>query len=56
MQEFRDEPSCKEAAMEEFDEHIGQQITINKSDGPVVVRVVSCYIDDVGNLVGKRYV
>ena len=35
------EPSCEEATMEELDEHIGQQITIKKSDGPVVVKVVS---------------
>ena len=41
--------------MEELDEYIGQQITIKKYDGPVVVKVVSRYRDDAGNLVGKRH-
>ena len=50
------EPSCEEAAMEELDEHIRQQVTISKADGPIVVKVVSRYRDDAGNLVGKRNV
>ena len=41
--------------MEELDEHIGQQITIKKSDGLVVVKVVSRYGDDARNLVGKKH-
>ena len=40
--------------MEELDEHISQQITLKKSEGPVVVKVVSRYRDNAGNLVGKR--
>ena len=47
------EPSCEESAMEELDEHIGQRIPLKKSDGPVVVKVVSRYRDAGGNLVGK---
>ena len=49
------EPSCEEAAMEELDEHIGQQITIKKSDGPVVVKVIFCCRYDARNLVSKKH-
>ena len=49
------EPSCEANAMEELDEHIGQQVTIKKSDGPVIAKVVSRYRTDAGTLVGKRH-
>ncbi len=49
------EPSSREAAMEELDEHIGQQVTIKKSDGPIMVKVASRYRNDSGHLVGKRH-
>ena len=41
--------------MEELDEHIGQQLTLKKSDGPVIVKVVSRYRDNAGKLVGKKH-
>ena len=49
------EPTCEEAAMEQLDEHIGQQVLIKKSDGPVMVKVASRYRDDAGNLVGAKH-
>ena len=48
------EPTCEESAMEQMDEHIGQQIMLTKAEGPVVVKVISRYRDATGALVGTK--
>ncbi len=54
MQSIPYEPTCEESAMEQMDEHIGQQIMLKKAKGPVVVKVISRYRDTTGALVGTK--
>ena len=48
------EPTSKESAIEQVDEHIGQQIQLNKNDYPVLVKIVSRQQDAAGSLIGRK--
>ena len=49
------EPTSDESAMEELDEHIGQQIQMIKNDAPILVRIASRKRDEIGKLVGEKH-
>ena len=48
------EPTSEEAAMEQMDEYIGSQITLQSQKGPALVKVISRQCDPSGTLIGTK--